>query len=541
MKKKLLYLTVTILGSTSFSTCTFADGNITQGNSKVIGNYNTTYGDGNSLNGNSNVVVGSDNKQQSSSSNKSLSFGNQNKYENNSISIGNRVTSNIHGMAIGNDSSADSASSAIGAKANSSGYYSIAIGNNAQTSALEASKPISIGNKEITQDENGNISVQRKEGDVSGSYGALALGASSSSHNTYSTAVGGFSTATGKNSTAIGHGTLANGESSVALGDEAISKASNSIAIGSNSISERDNTVSVGSAENTRQITNVAAGKEKNDAVNVTQLHEELNREKTAREQVSANTLREIQRNSTDITKNRDTIAIHNGEISNLNKESANSAKKIEDLKHSQRDIEQGRRGIIQTNSLQSTATPTASGNNSLAAGSGSVASKEDSVAIGNNAAATARNSIAIGTNSATDRENTLSVGSTGSERTISNVAPGTHQTDAVNLSQMNEAITNIQSEVLQGHRKLNKYISKVDKNSRAGIAGVTALTSIPQVISPGQAAIGVGVGNYRGESAIGIGLSKATDSGNLIFKGGFSIDTQSRSSLGAGISYILN
>lgn len=322
MKKIALVITLLPL---AFSSYAIDEGNIKQGRNNIDGRYNATYGDNNTIRGNSNVIVGSDNKQQSSNSNKSLSFGNANKFENNSISIGNKVTSKIHSMAIGNESSADSSSTAIGNKSNSSGYYSIAIGSNAQTSVLEENKPVNVGNKEVTKDENNNILIQNKEGDIDGSYGAMALGASSSSHSTYSTAVGGFSTATGKNSTAIGHGTIANGESSVALGDNAISKASKSIAIGSNSISDRENTVSFGSTENLRQITNIAAGTESNDAVNVSQLNDatknantytdkkvtesntrtndlinkeqqtridSLNIEKTAREQGDANTLK---------------------------------------------------------------------------------------------------------------------------------------------------------------------------------------------------------------------------------------------------------
>ncbi|EJQ0601938.1 hypothetical protein NZT23_003982 [Salmonella enterica] len=263
-----------LLLASSLSAYAIDEGNIKTGRSTVDGRYNVFNGDGDNIKGNSNVIIGSDNKQQSPYSVNSLSFGNRNQFENNSISIGSGIKSKMHGMAIGNYASADQASTAIGNKSNSSGYYSMAIGNNAQTSVLEENKPTNVGNKEITKDENNNTSIYNKEGDVSGSYGAVALGASSSSHNTYSTAIGGFFTATGKNSTAIGHGTLANGESSVALGDEAMSRASNSIAIGSNSISDRENTVSVGSTENLRQITNVADGTENNDAINVSQLNE---------------------------------------------------------------------------------------------------------------------------------------------------------------------------------------------------------------------------------------------------------------------------
>lgn len=275
MKKKVFKFTPIFLLVSSLSAYAVDEGNINRGNNKIDGRYNALYGDGNEVKGNSNVIIGSDNKQQSNFSSKSLSLGNQNKFEYGSISIGNNVTSNIHGMAIGNLSSADSSSIAMGSKSSSSGHYSMAIGHDSNTSALETNKPVNVGNKVITKDENNNIniSVKGKEGDISGSYGAMALGASSSSHNTYSTAVGGFSTATGKSSTAIGHGTTANGESSVALGNNAVSKASNSIAIGSNSISDRENTVSVGSKKNIRQITNLAAGTEINDAVNVSQLN----------------------------------------------------------------------------------------------------------------------------------------------------------------------------------------------------------------------------------------------------------------------------
>lgn len=325
--KKYFPITLISLLASSLSAYAIDEGNIKSeaGKNTVDGRYNVLFGDGNNVKGNSNVIVGSDNKQQSSYSANSLSFGNRNEFENDSISIGSGIKSKLHGMAIGNYASADSSSTAIGSKSNSSGYYSMAIGSNAQTSILEENKTINVGNKKITKDESNNISIQNNEGHISGSYGAVALGASSSSHNTYSTAVGGFSTATGKDSTAIGHGTLASGESSVALGDEAVSKASNSIAIGSNSISERENTVSVGSTKNFRQITNVADGTENNDAVNVSQLNgklksantytdgkvaesntrtdslitkeqqarsDTLNIEKTAREQGDANTLK---------------------------------------------------------------------------------------------------------------------------------------------------------------------------------------------------------------------------------------------------------
>ncbi|WP_244206484.1 YadA family autotransporter adhesin [Caballeronia pedi] len=63
-----------------------------------------------------------------------------------------------------------------------------------------------------------------------------------------------------------------------------------------------------------------------------------------------------------------------------------------------------------------------------------------ESVAIGGNAQAKGANAVAIGSNSVADRANTVSVGATGAERQITNVAAGTEDTDAVNVSQLKQA-----------------------------------------------------------------------------------------------------
>ncbi|MFM0595702.1 YadA-like family protein [Paraburkholderia dilworthii] len=60
-----------------------------------------------------------------------------------------------------------------------------------------------------------------------------------------------------------------------------------------------------------------------------------------------------------------------------------------------------------------------------------------ESVAIGGNAQSRAANSVALGSNSVADRANSVSVGSAGNERQITNVAAGTADTDAVNVAQL--------------------------------------------------------------------------------------------------------
>ncbi|WP_425272191.1 YadA-like family protein [Paraburkholderia aromaticivorans] len=66
-----------------------------------------------------------------------------------------------------------------------------------------------------------------------------------------------------------------------------------------------------------------------------------------------------------------------------------------------------------------------------------SLAKGAESVAIGGNAQSQAANSVALGSNSVADRANTVSVGAAGAERQITNVAAGTADTDAVNVAQL--------------------------------------------------------------------------------------------------------
>ena len=77
-----------------------------------------------------------------------------------------------------------------------------------------------------------------------------------------------------------------------------------------------------------------------------------------------------------------------------------------------------------------------ATGTSSIAYGSFSTASGDTSVALGDTANASARDSVALGSRSVANDPNTVSVGAPGSERRITNVAPGINPTDAVNMSQ---------------------------------------------------------------------------------------------------------
>ena len=75
-------------------------------------------------------------------------------------------------------------------------------------------------------------------------------------------------------------------------------------------------------------------------------------------------------------------------------------------------------------------------GDNSIALGKGAYAVK-NSIAIGNGASVSVEGGVALGVGSVADRANAVSVGRTDAERQITNVAAGTYNTDAVNVSQL--------------------------------------------------------------------------------------------------------
>ncbi|MBS6673137.1 MAG: YadA-like family protein [Haemophilus paraphrohaemolyticus] len=161
-----------------------------------------------------------------------------------------------------------------------------------------------------------------------------------------------------------------------------------------------------------------------------------------------------------------------------------------------------------------------ASGENATAIGNNATASGRNSTALGQNATATAENSVAIGQGSVANERNTVSVGSVGNERRITNVADPVNNTDAANK------------------RYVDNAMRKTEKKLRGGVAGATAMANIPQVTQPGKLMVGAGIGNYKGQSAVAIGLSKSSDSNRVIFKMSGSATTQGDYNIGAGIGY---
>lgn len=163
-------------------------------------------------------------------------------------------------IAIGTDATAntytnvDGASAAMGYKASAMGKWSTAIGSYSQStgdsSLALGVKSVSAGDRAIAMGASSS---------ASGSY-SMAMGVYANSSGAKSVALGYKSVASGATSSALGYQATASGDDSAAFGNGAKAVGTNSVALGSGSIAQEDNSVAVGNSTTQRQITYVAKG-----------------------------------------------------------------------------------------------------------------------------------------------------------------------------------------------------------------------------------------------------------------------------------------
>ncbi|WP_379544227.1 YadA-like family protein [Psychrobacter sp. R86515] len=337
-----------------------------------------------------------------------------------------------------NTEAAGAASIAIGSKALSTGDLSTAIGVQSSTAGIAASA-FGIG------------ASASKDGSVS-------LGAGAQSNTQDGVALGSQSVAN------VAGGALGFAPSSASVIDKAAITATNSTGLGA---------VSVGSSTNgTRQIVNVAAGTQNSDAVNVSQLK--------ALDTIVAGIDFPIRSGSaqpytTSVTgtdalavgsnanaKGNNATAVGESAFANANatvigegaRSSFNGFAGGQEAKAGVNSVAIGQRATNGTASravaigyeAKATAQDTialgldarAEALGSIALGKGSRANALNSVALGQNSIAAVQSGASFLTNVAADANNgTVSVGAVASERRIVNVAGGSADTDAVNVSQL--------------------------------------------------------------------------------------------------------
>ncbi|EBK8342616.1 autotransporter adhesin SadA [Salmonella enterica] len=333
--------------------------------------------------------------------------------------------------------------------------------------------------------------------------------------------------ATGNGATAVGYDAVASGAGSLALGQNSSSSIEGSIALGSGSTSNRAITtgiretsatsdgvvigynttdrellgaLSLGTdGESYRQITNVADGSEAQDAVTVRQLQNAIGA-------VTTTPTKYYHANSTE----EDSLAVGTDSLAMGAKTIVNADAGI---------------GI---------------GLNTLV-----MADAINGIAIGSNARANHANSIAMGNGSQTTRgaqtdytaynmdtpQNSVgefSVGSEDGQRQITNVAAGSADTDAVNVSQLK--VTDAQvSRNTQSITNLNTQVSNLDTrvtNIENGIGDIvtTGSTKYFKTNTDGadaNAHVAIGSGSIAAaENSVALGTNSVADEANTVSVG---------------------
>ena len=114
-----------------------------------------------------------------------------------------------------------------------------------------------------------------------------------------------------------------------------------------------------------------------------------------------------------------------------------------------------------------------------------------------------------------------------------------TNKRVAANTAQLanhEQRLTSLEQQTNKGFSDLKRQIDDNKKDANAGIAGVAAIASIPQVTDKQDFSIGAGVGARGSEQALAVGFSgRITD--NVVTKVAVSTDTQSGWTVGAGVA----
>ncbi|MCG3880345.1 ESPR-type extended signal peptide-containing protein, partial [Psychrobacter sp. Ps6] len=387
---------------------------------------------------------------------------------------------------------------AIGANVVSKGHSSIAVGgddlDDASKANIDGTSVSTLNGGDVNTtffSYTGRDLVETpryKINTESGGAASIAIGAKALSEGALSTAIGVQSSSSGVASSAFGIGASASEKGSVALGAGSVANVAGGVAgyvptgvstagamvITNTQSGANSGAVSIGSSieGGTRQIVNVAAGTNDSDAVNVSQLK--------ALDTVVAGIDFPIRSSNaqpyTTSVTGADALAVGsnanaNGSNSTVVGENAfgnanatvigegarssfNGFAGGQDAKAGVNSVAIGQRATNGTASravaigyeAKATANDTvalgldaqAPAVGGVALGKGSRANALNSVALGQNSIAVVQSGASFLTNVAADADNgTVSVGAVGSERRIVNVAGGSADTDAVNVSQL--------------------------------------------------------------------------------------------------------
>lgn len=293
-------------------------------------------------------------------------------------------------------------------------------------------------------------------------------------------------------SVSLGNATRINGDSSVAIGLTSSVTGNDSVALGSHSSANGNNIVSVGSDTLKRRITNLAQGKDDHDAVNLMQMSSAVNREAGERIKSTNNLQNQLNTLSGQvITETRArtesdaaTLAAARAHSDENDKRTLVSANTYADQKET--DINNRTDGLLTT---------------------------ERQARIAGDAATLAT---------------AAAYSDAGDSLTLKQATAYSDISTRRALSEANRYTDN-------KFRNLNNKIERAEKRLNAGIAGVTAISSIPYV-AENSFSYGIGVGNYQNANAVAAGIQYKT-SRNTNIRLNISWDSSHNTAIGAGVA----
>ena len=444
-----------------------------------------------------------------------------------SLGCGDNAQANgANAVALGTNANtgASNNATAAGATASATGDFATAVGANSLASGIGAT---ALG-------ANANATAN----------GAIAIGLNSQSIGVNSIAIGtgavatgsiavGFAASAANGGSAFGDNTVATGSKSVALGFGASAAHSNASALGNGATTTRDNQVVIGTATNTYTTPGVTSNAsiavqsgplslvttDANGNLAHVLVSNLIPAVTTPCQELVAGALQ--CGTSSQASATQSTALGQTSTASGV----ASTAVGFGSIAGGVGSTAQGRFSV-------------ASGAQSSAFGAGANASGTGAVAVGAGSSASARNSVALGNGSIANAPNTVSVGSAGSERRITNVAPGVNPTDGVNVSQLTSLASGIQNQ-------MNFLQNQLDDNRReahGGTALALAATGLRYDDRPGKLSVAGGLANYKGETGLAFGLGYTATDVPLRFNLGVSgVPNQGNVGVFGGASWTLN
>ncbi|OSL37114.1 hypothetical protein EAQG_03868 [Escherichia coli TA464] len=293
-------------------------------------------------------------------------------------------------------------------------------------------------------------------------------------------------------SISLGNAININGDSSVAIGLTSSVTGNDSVALGSHSSASGNNIVSVGSDTLKRRITNLARGKDDNDAVNLIQMTSAVNVE--AGERIKSTNSLQSQLNTLAGQVMTETRARTEGDATTLAK--------------------------ARTHSDENDKKTLASAHTYADQKETAINKRTDGLLTTERQARLAGEAATLATAAA--------YSDAGDSLTLKQATTYSDISTRRALSEANRYTDN-------KFRNLNNKIERAEKRLHAGIAGVTAISSIPYV-AENSFSYGIGVGNYQNANAVAVGIQYKT-SRNTNIRLNISWDSSHNTAIGAGVA----